>query len=69
MAKARIGVRAVAGGIAESCTFRVMPDVPLLAGVPEIRPVLAFSIKPLGKGPSVVQVYGGVPPAAPRVAL
>ena len=60
----------MAGGEAESCTCSLIGLVPLMAGVPEIRPELELRLKPLGNGANPIDhVYGGVPPAAPKVTL
>ena len=45
------GVLAVAGGDWESLTCTVKLEVPAVIGVPEIAPLLAFSVKPVGKLP------------------
>ena len=49
--------------LSETCAVKV--NVPLDVGVPEIVPVVAACVRPLGKLPEVIdQVYDGVPPAA-----
>ena len=45
------GAVAVAGGDWESLTRTVKLDVPAVVGVPEITPLVAFSVKPAGKLP------------------
>ena len=45
------GAIAVAGGDSESLTCTVKFEVPLVAGVPEITPLLAFRVKPAGRLP------------------
>ena len=45
------GAVAVAGGDWESLTCMVKLEVPAVIGVPEIIPLLAFSVKPAGKLP------------------
>lgn len=59
----------VAVAFVESFTCAVKFAVPLgPVGVPLIAPVLAFSVSPAGKLPTVMlQVYGGNPPLAPKV--
>ena len=45
-------------------------DVPAAVGVPEIAPVAAFRVNPVGSVPAVTdQVIGAVPPADCSVAL
>src|SRR5580698_10238016 len=57
-------------GLPLSVTCGVKLDVPGPVGVPEIIPVLAFRVRPLGKLPWVIdQVYGVNPPVAANVAL
>ena len=61
---------AVAGVEAESVAFTVKFAVPATVGVPVIAPVPAFSVKPVGREPVVIdQVTAPVPPVAPNVAL
>jgi hypothetical protein len=60
----------VCAGVPESVTEKVM-DEPLTAavGVPEMTPVAAARVKPVGRAPLVIrQVYGAVPPEAANVA-
>src|SRR5262249_26489393 len=53
---------------AVTCTVKL--EVPVAVGVPEIAPVPGVSVSPAGSVPLASdQVYGGVPPLAPRVAL
>jgi hypothetical protein len=55
-------VAVAAVGIAESVTFTVKFDVPLVKGVPEIAPV-ELSERPLGSEPALIdQANGDVPP-------
>jgi hypothetical protein len=57
-------------GVVESVTFTVKPKVPEAVGVPEIKPVEAFKLRPGGKEEEVIdQAYGVVPPLAARLAL
>ena len=44
-----------------SVTVNVKEEVPATAGMPEIVPLVAPSVRPLGRVPARVQVYGGVP--------
>lgn len=54
-------------GELESTTLTVKEDVPVEVGLPEICPVLVFSVRPLGKLPTLtLQIYGCVPPIAAR---
>ena len=71
MAMLRLAV-AVFFGVSASVTvtvkFVVPVNVPL--GVPEIRPVAGFKVRPAGRLPVVTaQVYGVMPPAACSVWL
>jgi len=80
LALGRLPVRNVSGGAvtvmkkpcwpvaaAESVTLTTKLKVPVTVGVPEIVPPAGFSVKPVGKAPLIMlQVYGGVPPAATR---
>ena len=51
-----------------SSTFAVNEYAPAVLGVPAIAPLEAFSCRPVGSVPALVlQVYGGVPPAALRL--
>lgn len=60
-------VDALCVGLEESATVAVKLKVPLAAGVPEIRPVLAARLRPAGRLPEVIDhVYGVVPPVARR---
>jgi hypothetical protein len=60
---------AVAVLLSASVTFTVKLDVPVAEGVPEITPVLAFSVRPAGKLPLLMlHVYGVTPPVAVTVA-
>ena len=54
-------LEAVLEYVSLTCTVKLLVPVPV--GVPEITPVLAFSDKPVGKEPEVIDhVYGVVPP-------
>ena len=45
-------------------------DVPAAVGVPEIAPVAAFRVNPVGSAPAVIdQVIGAAPPVDCSVAL
>jgi len=56
-------------GVAESVTRNVKLLVPLPEGVPEIIPVVAFSVRPVGRAPALTdQFSGGTEPAAVTVA-
>jgi len=45
-------------------------DVPLFVGVPEIKPLVALNVRPVGRLPwTIVQEYAGNPPVAAKVAL
>jgi hypothetical protein len=58
----------VCAGLPLSVTVTVKFDVPLAVGVPEITPVLAARVRPVGRVPAVIDhVYPGVPPLAARV--
>lgn len=62
-------VVAVCGGLLESCTWIVAVVVTAALGVPLITPLVEASDRPAGSEPPVTdQLYGGVPPAAPRAA-
>jgi hypothetical protein len=55
-------------GVVESAIFAVKLNEPDAVGVPEIVPVVADSVRPLGKDPALtLQLYGVVPPVAPNV--
>ena len=57
-------------GVVESVTCTVKPNVPAVVGVPEIAPVLAAKLNPVGSEPALMlQLYGDVPPVAANVAL
>ena len=57
-------------GLPESATVTVKRATPLAAGVPEITPVLAFSPRPDGKLPALIDhLYGVVPPLACKAAV
>ena len=57
-------------GVAESVAVTVKFQVPAVVGVPVIAPVDESSDNPAGSVPTVtLQVMGGVPPEACRVAL
>jgi hypothetical protein len=56
-------------GVAESVTVTVKVDVPDVVGTPLICPVAAFRVRPVGKAPVTLQVYGVVPPLACSVVL
>ena len=54
----------------ESTTWAVKLNVPDVVGVPVIAPVDAFSVRPAGNEPLVMEnVYGGVPPDATSAEL
>lgn len=54
--------------LAESVTSTVNEDVPAFGGVPEITPVDAFSVSPVGRLPVLIDhVYGEMPPLTDRV--
>ncbi|HYP08849.1 MAG TPA: hypothetical protein VER03_21640 [Bryobacteraceae bacterium] len=58
----------MADWFAASVTRAVKDDVPAVVGVPEMAPFDA-SVSPAGKIPAeTAQLYGGVPPVAPRLA-
>jgi hypothetical protein len=51
----------------ESLTITVIGKLPLVVGVPEMMPVLAARLSPLGRLPEVIdQTKGAVPPVAVR---
>jgi len=55
--------------LALSTTITVKFDVAAVVGLPEITPVLAFSVNPAGSVPALtLHVSGVVPPVAPTVA-
>jgi hypothetical protein len=59
---------AVCAGLLLSVTVAVKLDVPLVVAVPEIAPVDAVSVRPVGRLPDVIdQLYGAVPPVACNV--
>src|SRR5208283_5897626 len=61
-------VEAVVAGEPESVTLIVKLKVPAAAGVPEIVPVAADNVRPVGNAPELMlQLYGVVPPLAPIV--
>lgn len=52
-------------GLPLSVTVTVKLKVPLAVGVPEIRPVPAARLRPVGRPPEVIDHrYGEVPPVA-----
>ena len=56
---------AVAGGLAESVTWKVTDDAKVCAGTPEIVPVEVSRLSPVGSEPEVIfQVRVPVPPIA-----
>ena len=58
-------VAVCAVGAVESVTFAVKLNEPEVVGVPEIVPVAADSVKPVGSAPELtLQLYGVVPPVA-----
>jgi ABC-type thiamin/hydroxymethylpyrimidine transport system permease subunit len=60
-----IAVERVWTGLLLSLTLAVKVNVPFAVGVPEISPLPAVSVKPVGRLPMVIdQVYVGVPPVA-----
>lgn len=61
---------AEADGFPLSDTCAVKFDVPTPFGFPEISPLVAFKVRPLGKLPCVIDhVYAGNPPVAAKVVL
>ncbi len=55
----------VCAGLPLSLTVTVKVNVPLAVGVPEITPLPAARLTPVGRVPFVTdQVYAGVPPVA-----
>jgi hypothetical protein len=53
----------------ESVTLAVNDEVPEALGVPDSKPVVPSSVIPAGREPAEIdQVYGVVPPVAPRAA-
>lgn len=68
--KLRFAVAVCAVGRPESVSFTVKVDVPATVGVPEIVPLAAFNVSPVGSAPVVMlQPYGVVPPVAFITAL
>jgi hypothetical protein len=70
MVRAKVAV-CVRAGLLESVTLKVR-GVPAtdVEGVPLIAPVEAFSVKPAGREPLVIDhVYGDTPPVAVSVEL
>jgi hypothetical protein len=61
----------VCAGVPESVTEKLTAALLTAAeGVPEMTPVLADSVKPVGNAPLAIrQVYGAVPPVAASDAL
>jgi hypothetical protein len=61
----------VCAGVPESVTEKLTAELLTAAvGVPEITPVVADRVKPVGRAPLVIrQVYGAVPPVAASEAL
>ena len=58
----------VVAGDAESVTLIVKLEAPAVVGVPEIAPVAAVSVRPVGSEPEVMlQLYGVVPLDAANV--
>jgi hypothetical protein len=56
-------------GVAESFTITVKVDVPFARGVPLITPFAAFSERPAGNEPTLIdQVYGAKPPVSATAA-
>jgi hypothetical protein len=61
---------AVCAGELVSVAVTPIVKLPLAVGVPERMPVFAARLRPAGSCPEVmVQVYGDVPPLAPRVTV
>jgi hypothetical protein len=59
-------VAVCAVGVVESVTFTVKVEVPVPVGVPEMTPE-ELRLRPIGSAPELTdQVYGVVPPVAPR---
>jgi hypothetical protein len=53
----------------ESVTLAVNDEVPEAVGVPDSKPLVLSSVMPAGSEPAeIAQVYGVVPPVAPRAA-
>ena len=50
----RFAVAVCALGVLESVTLAVKLEVPAAVGLPEIKPVLLFSISPLGRLPELM---------------
>lgn len=51
-----------------SVTFTVKQTVPFVVGLPEIKPVEPFKVKPAGRLPELTdQTYGVFPPVAAKV--
>lgn len=50
----RFAVAVCAVGVLESVTLAVKLEVPAAVGLPEIKPVLLFSISPLGRLPELM---------------
>ena len=60
-------VAVCAVGVVESVTFAVKLNDPDAVGVPEIVPLEAFNVNPVGSAPELMlQLYGVVPPLAAR---
>jgi hypothetical protein len=54
-------------GLDASLTVTVIGKLPFAVGVPEMRPVLAARLSPVGRLPEVIdQTYGEVPPVAAK---
>jgi len=49
---------------AESVTVALKVEAPRVLGVPVIAPVEVLRVKPAGREPLMLNVYGGVPPPA-----
>ena len=65
-----VAADAVCAGLVESFTVTVKLALVLAFGVPEITPVEAAIVRPLGNAPDDTdQMYGAFPPAAVRPAL
>jgi hypothetical protein len=58
------------GQLLASVAVIVKLKVPATLGVPEMTPVVALNVRPLGSAPlETVKVYGAVPPTAETVWL
>ena len=60
---------AAPGGTAESVTIKLMVNVPLTVGIPEILPVRELIERPAGRPVVSDQLNGATPPLVAAVAL